>query len=191
MLLKHTCITHTSWSYFFSHFGHPNIAIKSSLGVSDLGTTRVKGICQIRAFLNSCASPALDPFCSPVWREEEPGAAFKHLSSLLLPKWRRGWDRPMAGISKDCSHSFSAPLPDQPDLTLKTEASEQVNPCKKCQQNLILLIQNSSWVAPWNWVFIFPSCKSFPQSKDIWELCKSFLETFQALHLSKRKINVS
>lgn len=130
--------------FFFSHFGHPNIAIKSSLGVSDLGTTRVKGICQIRAFLNSCASPALDPFCSPVWREEETGAAFKHLSSLLLPKWRRGWDRPMAGISKDCSHSFSAPLPDQPDLTLKTEASEQVNTCKKCQQNLILLIQNSS-----------------------------------------------
>lgn len=102
----HMCITHISWSYFFPHFGHHNIAIKSFLGLS--AWFRVQHVWRkcVRwgAFLNSRCSPAPNLFCSPVWREEEPGAAFKqaHLRSLLLPEWRRrGWDQLMAGIRKD------------------------------------------------------------------------------------------
>lgn len=73
MLLKHTYITHISWSYFFPHFGHANIAIKNSLGVSDLGTTCVKGICQIRSFFKQLWLP-----CT---------------RSLLLSSLERGRDR--------------------------------------------------------------------------------------------------
>lgn len=86
-------------------------------------------------------------------------------------------------------------LPDQPNLVLQTEASEQVNLCKKCPQNLILLIRAAAeWHPEIGYLYFLPSSpfrKSFPQSKDVWELCKSFLETPQALHLSRRKTNVS
>lgn len=125
--LKYLCIIHISWSYFFPHFGHHNIAFKSALRVSAwFGHTMSRHTWRIcvtfRAVLNSRHFPSLlNLFGYPVWREEEPGAAFKQpcLTCLPLPEWRMSsWDQLMPRSSKGwlplCSPHLCISLSDQP-----------------------------------------------------------------------------
>lgn len=155
---------------------------------------------RLRAFLNSQRSPAFHLFSYPVCREEEPRAAFKEPRWRTLPllEWtRRQWDQLTPGSSKGRLPLFSPHLcvyiSARPatiwSLKLKPQ-NKQVNLHEKCQQDLILLIQKSSWAAPLHWIFIFASWRSFPQSKNIWKLRKSFLETLQVFHLSWRQTTI-
>ena len=122
----HMCIMHISWSYFLLHFGHRNIAFKSFLEVSawfgyNASRHAWRKHVRLGTFSNSRHSAALDLFCYPDQREEEPGAAFKQprFKSLPLPKQRRrGWGRLLPGSSKSWLPLFPPhlciSLPDQP-----------------------------------------------------------------------------
>ena len=127
MLLKCVCVLFTSAGHiFFPTLGIVTLLLRVPWGsLLDLGTTCL-GMCEgnnvrLGAFLNSQRSSALNLFCYPVWREEEPVLPFKQprLRSVPLPEWgRRGWDRLMPGSSKGWLPLFSPHLcvwlPDQP-----------------------------------------------------------------------------
>lgn len=126
-LLKCMCVLFPSAGHiFFLHFGHHNIAFKSSLGVSawfgyNISRHVWRKYVRLWALLNSQHCPTRHLFCYPVWREEEPGVAFKEPRQRTLPllEWtRRGWDQLTPGSSKSRLPLFSPhlciSLPDQP-----------------------------------------------------------------------------
>lgn len=111
----HMCITHISWSYFFPHFGHCNIAIKSSLGLSAwFRYNMCEGNVSDEGLFKTPFAP-LHPISFAL--------QFGERKSQVLPLNRHTWEvcfclngegevgtSSWQGSVRTGSHSFSAPL---------------------------------------------------------------------------------